>query len=126
MEKNTYKIKGKEYNVFPLQASWGPVSLVFMKESYLDGTLAVVAVDVSDREEPEQFAVLTVNLCDLRQDGKLAFYDGNNSGSLFSQLVRLNLVKPTPVFAQSGFCRYQLCEWNTDMFTVDGGGRSHV
>lgn len=116
MEKNTYKIKGKDYNVFPLKASWGPVDLVLMKESYLDGTLAVLAVDVTDRSEPEQFAVLTVNLCDLRQDEKLAFYDGNNCGNLFSQLVSLKIVKPLPAYAVSGFCRYQLCEWDTERF----------
>ena len=120
MEKNTYRIKGKDYNVFPLKASLGPVNLVFMKERYLDGTLAVVTVDVTDREEPEQFAMLTVNLCDLRQDDRCAFFDGNNCGSLFSQLVSHRIIQSVPVFAVSGFCRYQLCEWDTDRFTVDG------
>lgn len=116
MEKTkTYKLEGKDYRVYPVTAPWGKVELIFKEESYLDGTLAVMAVEVGG-EYPEDYAVVTVNLCDLRQDGERAFFDGNNSGYMFRQLCDFGLVKPLREYAASGFCRYQLCEWDKSKF----------
>ena len=114
-DNNIFHLGGKAYRVYPLDAPWGQVRLILKVESYLDGTLAVMAFDVSGRH-PEEYAVLTVNLCNPLQDGDKAFFDTNNSGYLYGQLRKAGVVKPLPVTARSGFCSYPLCEWDKSKF----------
>ena len=118
MEKeNIFDLGGKNYRVYPLNAPWGTVRLVLKEESYLDGSLAVLAVDVSG-ECPEDYAVLTVNLCHPLQDGKTAFFDTNNCGYLYAQLRKAGVIRPLPVSMRSGFCTYPLCEWDRTKFVA--------
>ena len=120
MEKeNIFNLGGKNYRVHPLTAPWGPVRLVLKEESYLDGSLAVLAIDVSG-ECPEEYAVLTVNLCHPLQDGKTAFFDTNNCGYLYDQLRKTGVIRPLPVTMRSGFCTYPLCEWDGNKFVPEG------
>ena len=121
MEKeNIFNLGGKNYRVHPLNAPWGQVRLVLKEESYLDGSLAVLAIDVSG-ECPEEYAVLTVNLCHPLQDGKTAFFDTNNCGYLYNQLRKAGVIRPLPVTMRSGFCTYPLCEWDATKFVPEGG-----
>ena len=118
MEKeNIFNLGGKNYRVYPLNAPWGQVRLVLKEESYLDGSLAVLAVDVSG-ECPEDYAVLTVNLCHPLQDGKTAFFDTNNCGYLYAQFRKAGVIRPLPVSMRSGFCTYPLCEWDRTTFVA--------
>jgi hypothetical protein len=118
-KENIYHLGGKAYRVYPLKAPWGQVRLVLKEENYMDGSLAVMAFDVAGKI-PEEFAVLTVNLCNPLQDETKAFFDFNNCGYLFSQLCKAEVIKPLPVSACSGFCTYQLCEWDKTKFVSDG------
>ena len=117
-KENIFHLGGKAYRVYPLKAPWGQVRLVLTVESYLDGSLAVVAVEVSGKH-PETYAVLTVNLCHPLQDETTAFFDTNNCGYLFKQLCRAGVVNPLPVSAHSGFCSYPLCEWDKAKFVPE-------
>ena len=117
-KENIFHLGGKAYRVYPLKAPWGQVRLVLTVESYLDGSLAVVAVDVSGKH-PETYAVLTVNLCHPLQDETTAFFDTNICGYLFKQLCRAGVVNPLPVSARSGFCSYPLCEWDKAKFVPE-------
>ena len=117
-KENIFHLGGKAYRVYPLKAPWGQVRLVLTVESYLDGSLAVVAVDVSGKH-PETYAVLTVNLCHPLQDETTAFFDTNNCGYLFKQLCSAGVVNPLPVSAHSGFCSYPLCEWDKAKFVPE-------
>ena len=113
--KDIFQLGGKAYRVYPLKAPWGQVRLILKVESYLDGTLAVMAFDVSGRH-PEQYAVLTVNLCNPLQDDEKAFFDTNNCGYLYGQLRQAGVIHPLPVSVCSGFCTYPLCEWDKSKF----------
>ena len=128
MEKeNIFNLGGKDYRAYPLNAPWGPVRLVLKEESYLDGSLAILAVDVSG-ECPEDYAVLTVNLCHPLQDGKTAFFDTNNCGYLYAQFRKAGVIRPLSVSMRSGFCTYPLCEWDRTKFVAgenSGFGQNH-
>jgi len=120
MEKeNIFNHGGKNYRVHPLNAPWGMVRLILKEESYLDGSLAVLAVDVSG-ECPEDYAVLTVNLCHPLQDGKTAFFDTNNCGYLYEQLRKAGVIRRLPMTMRSGYCTYPLCEWDRTTFVAEG------
>lgn len=117
--ENIFHLAGKTYKVYPLNAPWGPVRIVLTEESYLDGTLAVLAYEVSG-ECPEEFAVLTVNLGSPIQDKKKAFFDINNCGYLFCQLCEEGIIQTIPISVSSGFCTYPLCEWDKNKFVPEG------
>lgn len=116
-KENIFNLGGKNYRVYPLNAPWGQVRLVLKEESYLDGSLAVLAMDVSG-ECPEEYAVLTVNLCHPLQDEKTAFFDANNCGYLYAQLRKAGVIRQLPVTMRSGFCTYPLCEWDRTKFVI--------
>lgn len=116
-KENIFNLGGKNHRVYPLNAPWGTVRLVLKEESYLDGSLAVLAVDVSGGC-PEDYAVLTVNLCHPLQDGKTAFFDTNNCGYLYAQFRKAGVIRPLPVSMRSGFCTYPLCEWDRTKFVA--------
>ena len=120
MEKeNIFNHGGKNYSVYPLNAPWGPVRIILKEESYCDGSLAVLAVDVSG-ECPEDYAVLTVNLCHPLKDEKTAFFDTNNCGYLYEQLRKAGVIRRLPVTMRSGYCTYPLCEWDRTTFVAEG------
>lgn len=126
-KENIFNLGGKNHRVYPLNAPWGQVRLVLKEESYLDGSLAVLAVDVSGGC-PEDYAVLTVNLCHPLQDGKTAFFDTNNCSYLYAQFRKAGVIRPLPVSMRSGFCTYPLCECDRTKFVAveySGFGQNH-
>ena len=85
------------------------VSLNFT--TYLsNGTLAVKMNSVPDEDS---FGVITVNLsCPLQSD-RLAFIDENNYPGIGAWLQANGIASPFGYTQRSGFCQYELFEFNT-------------
>ena len=91
--------------------------LALEKSQYQNDTLAVIAYDVNEGEE---FAVITVNLepydGNTFQSDKRAFVDENNCQGITAFLEENGLAKRTGITSRSGFCTYELMEFDTDKF----------
>ena len=84
-----------------------PVQVELVKESYLNGTLAVTAYlsDPNDDSFGEPWGNVTVNLSSPSQQGATVFLDTNNmSEAMLTKTVQLGAF--TGEFLQSGFCSY--------------------
>ena len=74
------------------------------KETYRDGTLAVVM----EKEDGENFGVATVNLRHPMQSDSMAFLDENNLPGIGRWMKKNGLGVPMGYSARSGFCEYPL------------------
>lgn len=84
--------------------------LTLMFSNYTEnGALAVVLED-SDSDE---YGVLTVNLSNSHTlPSDCAYVDENNLPGICKSLVESGVARPTGQSAQSGFCRYNVFQFN--------------
>lgn len=75
-----------------------------------NGTLAVEMNTIPD-DEP--YGTITVNLSSPFQGDTHAFVDENNLPGISAWLKRHKIAKPTGIIQRSGFCIYELYEFNT-------------
>ena len=74
-----------------------------------NGTLAMEMITVPD-DEP--YSMITVNICCPLQNDKFAFVDENNNPGIGAWLRKNGIAKPLGYKQRSGFCLYELYEFN--------------
>jgi len=124
MKKFNYD--GNDYKVFKMDTGYGyDIDVIVVPRRYANNdTLAIEILEINEEGELEPWIDATVNLHGAEggcQTDTRAFLDLNNGGATLLAFIGSNeLAKPLPITKASGFCTYQLYEFDLKKIYADG------
>jgi len=118
----TVNFEGKTYKVYQVECYGSTYNIFLRPRSYMDGTLAVEALEINPELDPdsvEPFAVLTSNLSSPLQSDSQAFLKTYSENSWVPDFVLNNKIcEYTGIVQPSGYCTFPLAKFDFSKMMV--------